>query len=149
MVYMKKVLFLFMIVLLTACGGSGEEKEETEETKQTYEINEEFEFDYGNLDLELQNIYVEDGELKFGIWWKHWATNDKIHFEYFAHVKVEQNGEALERIDDNDSTLKQIEKGVIGKVELEYQLKDDSPISIEVFTLGEDQESHTIEVELD
>lgn len=119
---------------------------EDEELK--IEVNKEFEFEYGGLKLGIQTVKVVDNKLSFGFWWNHWAGNEDVHFSYFAYPIVEQNGESLEYEDKNDSLLRQRPKGVDGRVDLEYKLIDDSPVTIKFKTTSDNPEEESFEVEL-
>jgi len=120
------------------------EKEKPE--KQTIKVDKEIEL--GNINLRLENVYVEGNELSFGFWWNHWASNDKVHFSYFAYPVVTQNGEELEQQDDKDTLLRQTAKGVDSRVELKYKLKDDSPVEIKFKTTTDNPEEEIITVDI-
>lgn len=127
-----------------------EDKEEQEESEEKIiEINKEIEFDMGNLTIELENVYVEDDTLSFGYWWNYWSSYDKAHFLLFAYPVVKQGGEELEEVDEKDSLLKQTKKGVNSRVDLEYELIDDSPVEIIFKTATDNPEEETIEVDIE
>src|SRR5690625_5128415 len=110
---------------------SNEDKEDVKETpeeKKTINVNEEIEL--GNINIDIENAYVEDNELSFGFWWNHLASNEKRHFSVLAYPVVSQNGHELEMQDDKDTLLKQTAKGVESRVDLKYDLEDDSPVEI-------------------
>lgn len=121
-------------------------KESNTDEEKKIEINKEMELE--NIKISLENAYVKDSKLSFGFWWSHWATNDKAHFSVFAYPVVTQDGEELEQEDNKDSLLKQTEKGVDSRVDLEYELIDDSPVEIKFKTTSEDPKEETIEVDI-
>lgn len=125
-----------------------ENNDENDEKEQVIEVNEVIEFEHGNLNIELQNVYIEDDKLIFGFWWNHWASNDKVHFSYFAYPVVKQDGQELSQEDKGDTLLRQTDKGVDSRVDLEYKLIDDSPIEITIKTASDDPEEETIEIDI-
>src|SRR5699024_11055369 len=54
----------------------------------TLNVNKEMNFGHGNLNVELQSVEVDGDELSLGFWWNHWASNEDIHFSYFAYPSV-------------------------------------------------------------
>lgn len=123
--------------------------EEEEHQEQTIDVNKEMEFDMGNLTLDIESIYIEDNTLSLGFWWNYWSSYEEAHFLLFAYPVVMQNGEELEEVDKKESLLKQTEKGVDSRVDLEYELEDDSPVEIKIKTTSDDPEEETITIELE
>lgn len=147
-------------LLLVACGSKEDEKtmesdeveqdvsgDKDESEEKVIELNKEIELD--NINIKIENVYVEDDKIRFGFWWNHWASNDKIHFSVLAYPVVEQAGEELEQEDKNDSLLKQTEKGVDSRVDLEYELIDDSPVTIKFKTTSDDPSEESFEVDIE
>ena len=123
-------------------------EEELQEKKQTIDINKEIEFDMGNLTLDIESVYIENNTMSFGFWWNYWSSYDEAHFLLFAYPVVKQNGEELEEIDKKDTLIRQTKKGVDSRVDLEYELKDDSPVEIKIKTTSDDPEEEVIEVDI-
>src|SRR5699024_5117813 len=124
------------------------EKEETQEKKKTIDINKEIEFDMGNLTLDIESVYIENNTMSFGFWWNYWSSYDEAHFLLFAYPVVTQDGEELEEVDEKDSLLRQTKKGVDSRVDLEYELEDDSPVEIKIKTTSDEPEEEVIEVDI-
>ena len=124
------------------------EEEEPQEEEQTIEINKEIEFDIGNLTLDIESVYVEGNTLSFGFWWNYWSSYDEAHFLLFAYPVVTQGGEELEEVDEKDSLLRQTKKGVDSRVDLEYELKNDSPVEIKIKTTSDEPEEEVIEIDI-
>lgn len=124
------------------------EEEEPQEKEQTIDINKEIEFDIGNLTLDIESVYVEGNTLSFGFWWNYWSSYDEAHFLMFAYPVVKQNGKELEEIDEKDSLIRQTKKGVDSRVDLEYELEDDSPVEIKIKTTSDDPEEEVIEIDI-
>ena len=124
-----------------------EDVKETPEEKKTINVNEEIEL--GNINIDIENAYVENNVLSFGFWWNHWASNEKIHFSVLAYPVVSQNGNELEMQDDKDTLLKQTAKGVDSRVDLKYELEDDSPVEIKFKTTSDDPEEESITIDID
>ena len=128
--------------------GKESKEKPTEKEEQTIDINKEIEFDMGNLTLDIESVYVEDNTLSFGFWWNYWSSYDEAHFLLFAYPVVTQNGEELEEIDKKDTLIRQTKKGVDSRVDLEYELKDDSPVEIKLKTTSDDPEEEVIEIDI-
>lgn len=122
------------------------EQEDEGVTDKEIEVNEEIEL--GNITIKLENVYIKDNELSFGFWWNHWASNDEVHFSYFAYPVVTQNGVELEQQDEKDSLLRQTQKGVDSRVDLKYELEDDSPVEIKFKTTSDDPEEEIINIDV-
>src|SRR5699024_2484532 len=108
--------------------------EEPQEKKQTIDVNKEIEFVMGNLTLDIESVYVEDNTMSVGFWWNYWSSYDEAHFLLFAYPVVTPDGEELEEVEEKDSLLRQTKKGVVSRVDLEYELEDDSPVEIKIKT---------------
>lgn len=124
------------------------EEEEPQEKEQTIDVNKEMEFDIGNLTLDIETVYIENNTLSFGFWWNYWSSYDEAHFLLFAYPVVTQGGEELEEVDEKDSLLRQTKKGVDSRVDLEYELEDDSPVEIKIKTTSDDPEEEVIEIDI-
>lgn len=118
-----------------------------DEEEKTIEINKEIELD--NINIGIENVYIEDGKIRFGFWWNHWSSKDSVHFTVLAYPIVEQNGKELGQEDKNNTLLRQTEKGVDSRVDLEYELIDDSPVTITFKTTTDDPIEETIEVDIE
>src|SRR5699024_7630340 len=116
--------------------------------KQTRDINKKIEFDMCTLKLDIESVYVEGNTLSLGFWWNYWSSYDEAHFLLFAYPVVKQNGEELEEVDEKDSLLRQTKKGVDSREDLEYELKDDSPVEIKIKTTSDDPEEEVIEIDI-
>lgn len=148
---MRKVLLLLLsvLLLLVACGNE-EEAEETKEKPQDGEqaIKVDEEYELGNVKIEVELVKIDEDELTLPFWWSHWATNDKAHFEALAYVTVKQDGDELKATDKNDTLLKQTSKGVDSRIELKYELIDDSPVDITFKTTSDDPEEDGMTVDI-
>lgn len=137
---MKRMLLLMvMIMLLGACGSNDDD------TKKI-KLDKEIELD--NVKIEVEQLRVNDDELTLPFWWSHWASNDKVHFQALAYVVVKQDDEELKATDKNDTLLKQTSKGVKSRVELKYELVDDSPVDITFKTVDDDPEEYGMTVDI-
>ncbi len=148
--YITKLITLtILFFILGACGiekGAVTEKKEVVEEEKKVEINKELKLN--NIMVELDNVYVEGSNMRLPFWWSHWDSNDKIHLGVLVYPIVSQNGEELEYEDNGDTLLRQTEKGVDSRVELEYTLQDDSPVEIRFKTTADDPIEESVSVDI-
>ena len=99
--------------------------------------------------VEILRVIIEDDILTVVFEWENQSDWDPAHFELLGSITVEQDGEYLEEI-SGDRKYKQIEHGMFDIYDLEYELINESDITIRITSAAEyddSQDEFTIEYE--
>ena len=149
---MKKALFILLSVLIIPLVGCGGEKDDSTEDKQeeerkVIELNKEV--TSADYTAEVLRITIEEEILTVVFEWENQSDWDPAHFELLGLVVAEQNDEPLKEI-SSDRKHKQIKRGAFDRYDLEYELLDDSDVTIRVVSTTEyDGSEEEIIIKLD
>lgn len=115
-----------------------EKKEESEEqTDEPIVIEVDESIESVDYTAKVQRVKIDDDILTVVFDWENQSDWDPAHFPLLGYVTVEQNGEVLEQAGDLDRQNKQIKHGSFDVYDLEYNLIDDSDVTIRIVSTNE------------
>lgn len=115
------------------------ENEDEEDEPIIIEVDEEVtSVDYT---AKVQRVKISDDILTVVFDWENQSDWDPAHFPLLGYVEVKQNDELLEQVGDLDRQNKQIKQGQFDVYDLEYELIDDSDVTIRIVSTNENDGS--------
>src|SRR5690625_3850449 len=114
------------------------EEDQEENQKKVIELNKEM--TSADYTVEILRVIIEDDMLTVVFEWENQSDWNPAHFELLGSVTVEQDGEVLEEL-SGDRKYKQIEHGMFDLYDLEYELINESDITIRITSAAEYDDS--------
>lgn len=137
---MKKyflILLLALTFIIAGCGSDNADEENTSEEENQTVIEVDESVTSADYTAKVQRVKIDDDILTVVFDWENQSDWDPAHFPLLGYVEVKQNDGILEQVGDTERQNKQIKQGRFDVYDLEYELIDDSDITIRIVSIAE------------